>query len=469
MGLEETLLAVERGSVTAPAGCGKTHLIAEALRLHAGKLPVLVLTHTNAGVTALRQRFSRLGVNAKSYRLSTIDALSKRLAAMFLTRSELDPRALEIANPAKDYPAIQLAAIRLLEGRHLDDSLAATYARLVVDEYQDCVIGQHKVVTELARALPTCVLGDPMQAIFGFTGKLVSWQKDVESNFPSLGTMDTPWRWINAEALDLGEWLLQARAILSRGENVDVRTLPARVEYVAAGPEQHDLRRRAAMTAAIRGGTVLLLGDAKNVSARHLMASQIPGATVVERVDLGDLTNFAKAFNPAAPRAAEEILEFAGSLMTGLDVANTSKRLESIRSNKAIKPPTEIELALLRLEDDKTFHAAQAAMETMRSAADVRLFRHEVFHRCVRSLAAASDGTTTFGEASIQERERFRLKGRALGRRNMGSTLLLKGLEADTAVILHADAMDARNLYVALTRASHRVVVCASTPILPMK
>lgn len=76
-------------------------------------------------------------------------------------------------------------------------------------------------------------------------------------------------------------------------------------------------------------------------------------------------------------------------------------------------------------------------------------------------------GDSTFYEASVSERERFRVKGRTLGKRNMGSTLLLKGLEADTTVILGADDMDARNLYVALTRASHKVIVCSTTPLLP--
>jgi hypothetical protein len=34
----------------------------------------------------------------------------------------------------------------------------------------------------------------------------------------------------------------------------------------------------------------------------------------------------------------------------------------------------------------------------------------------------------------------------------VGSTLLLKGLEAEISVILNAGGLDARNLYVAMTR-----------------
>jgi DNA helicase-2/ATP-dependent DNA helicase PcrA len=46
--VEIDLRAIERGTVTAPAGCGKTQLIAHALAGHRGNKPILVLTHTNA-------------------------------------------------------------------------------------------------------------------------------------------------------------------------------------------------------------------------------------------------------------------------------------------------------------------------------------------------------------------------------------------------------------------------------------
>ena len=57
---EIDLLDVKRGAITAPAGCGKTQLIADALSRHGSRKPILVLTHTNAGVAALRGRLDRL-------------------------------------------------------------------------------------------------------------------------------------------------------------------------------------------------------------------------------------------------------------------------------------------------------------------------------------------------------------------------------------------------------------------------
>lgn len=56
------LLKYYRGAIAAPAGCGKTQIIADTLTLHIGASPVLILTHTNAGVTTLRMRMQRAPV-----------------------------------------------------------------------------------------------------------------------------------------------------------------------------------------------------------------------------------------------------------------------------------------------------------------------------------------------------------------------------------------------------------------------
>jgi DNA helicase-2/ATP-dependent DNA helicase PcrA len=85
------LLTINRGAVTAPAGCGKTYLIADALKRHRKTKPILVLTHTNAGVAALRGRLDAFGVPATRYRLATLDGWAMRLAATFRMRSQIDP------------------------------------------------------------------------------------------------------------------------------------------------------------------------------------------------------------------------------------------------------------------------------------------------------------------------------------------------------------------------------------------
>jgi hypothetical protein len=86
---------------------------------------------------------------------------------------------------------------------------------------------------------------------------------------------------------------------------------------------------------------------------------------------------------------------------------------------------------------------------------------------CLKALQLCGglDGVT-FNEAAIRMREQTRLLGRPLPRRAVGSTLLLKGLEAEVVVVLNAQRLNARNLYVAITRGSRMVTICSPSQIL---
>ncbi len=336
------LLAIDRGTVTAPAGCGKTQLIADALTRHTEDKPILVLTHTNAGVVALRGRLDGAGVPAKAYRLSTIDGWAIRLIITFPARSAHDPDILELASPGIDYPNIRVAAARLLRAGHVSDILAASYSRLIVDEYQDCSIRQHAVVANAAGILPTCVLGDPMQAIFGFgNDELPNWEVEVCGYFPVACELDTPWRWINANAEPLGDWLLEVRGKLLRGAPIDLATAPAHVSWVELdGTEDHERRLAAGRVRPPgRNGHVLIIGDSISPDSQRRFASQTPGAVTVEAVDLKDLVSFARDFDLGAPGALEKLARFAQKLMTNVGAADLIRRVQSLTRGTARNPP----------------------------------------------------------------------------------------------------------------------------------
>ena len=314
------LLTINRGAVTAPAGCGKTYLIADALKRHRETKPILVLTHTNAGVAALRGRLDAFGVPTTRYRLATLDGWAMRLAATFPMRSQINPAAMRLGNPGADYPAVRNAATTLLAAGHVSDVMGASYAQLIVDEYQDCSQRQHAMVTWLAQTLPTCVLGDPLQAIFGFgSDDLPGWDADVCSYFPVVAQLTQPWRWINAEAADLGNWLLQVRASIVARQQVDVRTAPAgRVDWVQlTGANDLAARVAAASIPAKANEKVLIIGFSRWPAQQRGMASRVPGAIVVEAVDLKDLVTFGGSFEPTSGTALVEMACFADELMSG--------------------------------------------------------------------------------------------------------------------------------------------------------
>lgn len=455
------------GSVTAPAGCGKTQLIADALSQHTGTKPVLVLTHTNAGVTALRARLQRGGVPNSAYRVSTIDGFAMRLAAKFPLRAGLNAGVLDLGDPNADYPAIRAAVQGLLQAGHIGDPMASTYSRLLVDEYQDCNTAQHAIVCSIARTLPTCILGDPMQAIFGWRDPLVHWKHEAQAVFPPIGALQTPWRWRLAGMDALGTWLLQARTSLQAGQPVDLRVAPEGVEWVrlTKGMEVQQRLAAARAKAPNRDGRVLVIGDSMNVNGRHQLTMQTPGATSVEAVDLKDLLNFARRFDLASPNALRMLAEFATSLMTEVGTANLLARVETIRGGRARTPATPAEAAAVAFVTSPNHTTTIDLLLSLAEQRGARVYRPEVLHCCISALRAAG-GEGGFIGAAMQMRERNRHLGRPLGRRAVGSTLLLKGLEADVAVILEPERMTAQHLYVALTRGARRVVVCSSTSLL---
>lgn len=469
MAPEYDLLAVRRGTVTAPAGCGKTQLIADTLGRHGEPKPILILTHTNAGVNALRIRLRRAEVPQSAYRVMTIDGFAMRLVGSFPLRSGLPPNVLALSNPRHDYPAIRDAAGRLLQAGHISDALESSYSRIIVDEYQDCATSQHVIVTWAAEVLPTCVLGDPMQAIFGFGGtRLVDWTTDVLRYFPSVGELHTPWRWQRAGTEALGHWLLASRQTLQMGGSLDLRSAPVELNWLelnaATSVQQRIMAAR--INAPRRDGTVLVIGDSRNAQSRWQVASQTPGATNVEAVDLRELTDFARNFDVLSPDALERLVTFASSLMTNVGANDLLRRVNSLRQGTARIAPTPCEAAAVEFTTQPSLANALALLRRMVEQANVRVYRPDMLRSCLGALQAASDGNGTFWEAAVREREKNRYTGRPLSRRAVGSTLLLKGLEADVAVVLHPESMDARHLYVALTRGAHRIVVCSDTPVL---
>jgi DNA helicase-2/ATP-dependent DNA helicase PcrA len=379
-----------------------------------------VLTHTNAGVVALRNRLDKASVPARAYRLSTVDGWAMRLITTFPQRSGHDPAILNLAG-RNDYPSIREAAYNLLRAGHINDILAASYAHLVVDEYQDCSIRQHAVVYYAAQTLPTCVLGDPMQAIFGFgSDGLAHWDNHVCTHFPLAGELTTPWRWINAQSEPLGRWLLDVRGKLIRGEPIDLLSAPAGVKWVQLdGKTDHQRHLEAGrVQAPTSDGHVLIIGESTNPGSQRLFASQTPGAITVEAVDLRDLVTFARNLDLTAANALEPVLDFAGSMMTNVGPQELLRRVASLTRGTARKEANAVENAALSFVQAPTHRTTAQLLEAIGAESGVRTYRPAVVRACMKALqlCAANDGMS-FADAAVRMREQNRLLGRPLPRR----------------------------------------------------
>ena len=67
----EAIARASSGFVESPAGCGKTEAIVRTVGAYCTE-PQLILTHTHAGVDALRQRFRKHQVPTNRYHVDTI-------------------------------------------------------------------------------------------------------------------------------------------------------------------------------------------------------------------------------------------------------------------------------------------------------------------------------------------------------------------------------------------------------------
>ena len=116
--------------------------------------------------------------------------------------------------------------------------------------------------------------------------------------------------------------------------------------------------------------------------------------------------------------------------------------------------------ALRRVAEEDSYAAVIAALEQIRSVPGTIVFRRELLDEMLRGLRAAiTNGNGPLDEALWQVRNRTRFSGRRLGRCVVGRTLLVKGLEFDHAIVLDADGMNAKDLYVALTRGAQSLTV----------
>ena len=132
-------------SVIAPAGCGKTTLIAEAAARH-NSGHQLILTHTHAGVHALRNRLRQFNADPNSFLVDTIAGWSLRYAAAYPAVSGL---ANFTPGVTGEWDDVYDSMIRLLDNRIIQEVISESYSGLYVDEYQDCLKSQHQIVKKL--------------------------------------------------------------------------------------------------------------------------------------------------------------------------------------------------------------------------------------------------------------------------------------------------------------------------------
>lgn len=279
--LAAELIAEAPCSLDMPAGTGKTELLAACVATAAEQGErSLVLTHTNAGVDAIRRRLRRFGVPSSMVRVETITSWAFTLSRSYPGIAGISVPGFPNWDNSQEYVegaalVAKTAAVRQVH--------AISFGCLFVDEYQDCTVDQHELIVEISEAVPrTVILGDRLQAIFGFDKKrpLMDWDTHVVRHYPSKTVPHVPQRWRDHNVA-LGQWLLDIRPSLVDGGSFDFST------HSVAGLEwrQYDFKtavqavNKAAYGLSRTGESVVLLDKLSQQVATH--ASRLGGSYAV--------------------------------------------------------------------------------------------------------------------------------------------------------------------------------------------
>lgn len=449
------------GFVESPAGCGKTEAIVRTVGAHCTD-PELVLTHTHAGVDALRQRFRVHQVPASRYHVDTIAGWSWGWVRKYPDNAGYQG-AVEIA----EWNDVYAAMSNLLQKRFVRQGVLNSYAGVIVDEYQDCTIPMHQLILQLKSLLPCRVLGDDLQGVFGFRDDpLIAWS-DVQADFANnLGALETPHRWIKAGNKRLGQWLLGARPAFRQNREPNYRDSPIDRRAVPYG----DLGKELLRLTDEKDGRICVVGPkARRLHAGTETTLVNRGYRVLEPNELTTLRALILMLSDGTSRQkSDAAVKFIAQAHGGLP-ADEKTFLGNILNGDRQRPRRADRRRLCERHTQGTTPALLsdllAYMESI-GGLSCKLRESVSALRCI--LEGHIESGTELKSLYADEIAKRKYQSRRSVYRCIGSTLLVKGLEFDHAVILRDASWQKnwgnyRDLYVALTRGSKSVTLIELT------
>lgn len=458
-----SMLAARRGFTEAAAGCGKTQLLTSIVADERFGTQLL-LTHTHAGVAALRKRLRHRGIAEKRFHLDTLAGWCLRWATAYPSISGVSA----MREGAPDWKLVYMGARKVLGttlGRRV---LAASYDGVLIDEYQDCTPLQHQVVEAISDAISCRGVGDDMQAIFDFgPDGVIEWPV-VKNFFAMQAPLEHPWRWQRDGCNSaLGAWLKEARReIRTQGKLTVARDAP--IQWVAS--RDLPLLARTCRSVVRSGETAVGIQKMTNRDCLPLAKCLGRGWPVIEAFDHNGLPKCAKELAAADGRLAVMlVMEFLKPRVTN---AYTALRgmMQAVRDGKDTHRIRKNRDHLDRMEalaSSATPEAALALAEGIIQQDGWWLYRPECVRQLLAALREISGGTLAeLPEAVAAARARARHRGRLVPSRVLATPLLVKGLEFDHAVVMNPEQMTAREIYVAITRGTKSLAVVSASRII---
>jgi DNA helicase-2/ATP-dependent DNA helicase PcrA len=204
----------------------------------------------------------------------------------------------------------------------------------------------------------------------------------------------------------------------------------------------------------------------------HSIAQKLNGAfSSMEEVESKDLLKWATKIEQCiGPERAMAVVDFASCCMT-----RVSTELRSIRKifasgrqkfSKKLKH-LDVAIALNNVADSNDLMHILDVCTVVQSIQGPAIYRHELWYDMQKAIREFGAGDyTSLSDAAWSVRDKGRIFGRRVYHRTISRTLLVKGLEFDHAIVLDATCLNAKELYVAMTRGSKSLTILSPSPVL---
>ena len=499
----EEFLSQEKSLLIAPAGYGKTYTIVQCVKESKGKS--LILTHTHAGVAALKNTLKEQQVDKKCYEIETITSYAQKYVKAYC--SETLPDITD-----KNYWMFILEkSEKIFKNTHIKDVIKKTYSRLFVDEYQDCTLSQHKVILAISQSIPTHILGDPLQGIMDFNKEidpLVNFYNDDLKDFTKTSELSIPYRWQKGgNNSNLGEYLVNIREKLidnlennakneidltdnSNNSFLFIKTSGSVYSYEGINKETNILNKQTNKNYTYKELIRYILNNPKNlpdyeslliiskppfrrnqsqVKIRAELKSNLyyPALYLLEAIDEKSFYNLTKLADEIITEGLvlnlKKLYDFLVNLFNKTDIEkwinSTSYKLIRKTNEGDKKISNEIEELIKSFNNSRLPLLLGKIIEYFYYNLKLKCNRTEFIHCVLNAINLTEYGDSIY-KTMVEQRNKFRRVGRKVDGKCLGTVALTKGLEFDTVIILDAESFKTpKELYVAMTRACKNLII----------
>lgn len=484
----EEFISKPKSLLIAPAGYGKTFSLAKCIEYTKGKS--LILTHTHAGIASIKEKLINLNIPSKKYNIATITGYAQKYMLAFYNEKNIPA----ITN-GNYFEFVISKTSELFKYKPIKKIIKSSYNNLFVDEYQDCTINLHNMIMLLADILPTHIFGDPLQGIFDFKDKLIDFETNLTDFNENIVKLNIPYRWINnGNNKDLGGTFVKIRKCLESENKIinlnnydAIKSILIKENDIFKKNSDYYKKLSQIINNKDYNNLLIIVPEYKN-------EKNIPQGTIKNRARLKSFYDYSgKLFLLTAIDEKDSYLlsENADTLIATknknaitynkiktsiLDKLFIKKNLnEYIKNNNLISKRNpkkklvsdELKKQLDNFINNPSPKSLLSLIKFMKNTKKFKPQRIDLLYNFIKAIEISNNECKSIYEGMVSYKNMIRKIGKKIDGKCIGTTLLTKGLEFDTVVILDAHRfIDHKNFYVAITRACKNLFVFSEKNIL---